>query len=402
MSRTAKPYRIAKRTNPRTPSQLQYQPVVRRLDGSEWAGSKFKLLREAEAEAVSMMDQLRDGRVPRVRDSSTLAEFIRAEMESRVYYPSSRLAHQTRANLLVRVAGDVKLADIDVTESRRIHRLICEAHSVKKRPYARSFQKLAWNLYGTFVRSAHEAKLLTRGNDPYLPSRVEWPYQEQAKSGSAEYVSPEDRERFLAVVAKERPDRLVLVKLLWDGGLRIGEALPLSPEDFEPLSNTLNVRRTVTRTSTGAITVGPTKGKRERRIQLSAEMGRTLRQQIRDGASEELIFPSPRGGDRVLSYMQVLRDWQKWSEKAGLRSSPHVARHSAATDLIRAGVHDSVVAQQLGHSSTKTLGRYYSHVQEQDLRDAMEMRAAWEAKRKSGPETGQPSEEGSAGTAGLG
>lgn len=51
--------------------------------------------------------------------------------------------------------------------------------------------------------------------------------------------------------------------------------------------------------------------------------------------------------------------------------APHVARHTYATRLLRAGVPIEVVAELLGHSSSQTTEMTYSHLTVEDHRNAL-------------------------------
>lgn len=60
-------------------------------------------------------------------------------------------------------------------------------------------------------------------------------------------------------------------------------------------------------------------------------------------------------------------------ESAGIpRTTPHVLRHTFATEAMRAGVPDKVVAQALGHSSLMELERY-QHARVEDVAKCMDM-----------------------------
>ena len=48
--------------------------------------------------------------------------------------------------------------------------------------------------------------------------------------------------------------------------------------------------------------------------------------------------------------------------------TPHVARHTYATDLLRRGVPAHVVAELLGHSSAQTTQSVYAHLTAEDHR----------------------------------
>lgn len=59
-------------------------------------------------------------------------------------------------------------------------------------------------------------------------------------------------------------------------------------------------------------------------------------------------------------------------EAAGIpRVTPHILRHTFATEAMRAGISDRVVAQALGHTSLTELRRY-QHARVEDVAECME------------------------------
>ena len=78
----------------------------------------------------------------------------------------------------------------------------------------------------------------------------------------------------------------------------------------------------------------------------------------------EVLFPNARGGRLSADSVQYLV--RKYTQVAavrcttlrGKRVSPHVLRHSAAMELLAAGVDSSVIALWLGHESVNTTQIY--------------------------------------------
>jgi integrase len=350
--------------------------AISMIDGKAVSGSRHRLEREALKAAKAKERDHEDGRLINRKDSVTLETFIRKEMDARQYYPSSRITYLLRAEMIIKVAGATKLADLDPTVCRTIHRKLCELLSPKGRPYARTTQKQTWNLFTGLIRSAQEQRLVNPG---VLPYRVDWPYQESAPSTRDKYVTPEDADRFIAAVVADRPELLLAVKTIFETGCRIGEVIALAPADLADVGDVLAVTKSATRAVDSSWTIGPTKGKRDRQVPISAALAAELRAYRRSHGNARFLFPAPNGG--MINYSSFLKQWDRSRFSTGINITPHVGRHAAATDMIRAGVHDSVVAAQLGHQSTKTLAAYYSEVQLQDQRDALEKRSAWRAAR---------------------
>jgi integrase len=61
--------------------------------------------------------------------------------------------------------------------------------------------------------------------------------------------------------------------------------------------------------------------------------------------------------------MNFSRAFRRLAKRAGLGSiGPHTLRHTAATEMLRQGLHPKVVSDRLGHASTRMTLDVYSHV----------------------------------------
>jgi integrase/recombinase XerD len=109
------------------------------------------------------------------------------------------------------------------------------------------------------------------------------------------------------------------------------------------------------------------KGRKERSTPLRPDVARALRAWLhhdRDDDSQQIVFASSRGG--ALSRDAVERIVRRHVAVAARacpslkrkRVTPHTLRHSAAMELLRAGVDRSVIALWLGHESMETTQMY--------------------------------------------
>ena len=108
------------------------------------------------------------------------------------------------------------------------------------------------------------------------------------------------------------------------------------------------------------------KGRKERctplRKEVAAVMSRWLRE--RKGEPEEPLFPNARGGplsrdgvEYLLGRHAAIAAQQCPSLKTK-RVSPHVLRHTAAMELLQAGVDRTVIALWLGHETLNSVQVY--------------------------------------------
>jgi integrase/recombinase XerD len=174
--------------------------------------------------------------------------------------------------------------------------------------------------------------------------------------------------RQLLDACSRRRDRL-LFAVLYDTGLRIGEALGLRHEDLDP-------RRQTIRVVAGHNANGARAKSGERTVPASAGLF-TLYADYLDFEYGDLdtdhvfvnLWGSPQGA--ALSYSTVIDHCRRLRRATDVLFSPHTLRHTFATDLLRAGVATAVVSELLGHSQVTTTIGIYEHLDVEDLRAAM-------------------------------
>jgi integrase len=148
-----------------------------------------------------------------------------------------------------------------------------------------------------------------------------------------------------------------MVRVFTDTGLRLGEVLPLRPEDFD--GETLRVRRTAhegeilegTKTDHGEIDAGRT-------VPVPATLAWLLEAQIQlNGPDSDLLFTTPTG--RLWRERNFYRDvWRPAQQASGLDIRPHECRHSYVTHLRATDVNDADLAEIVGHRVETMLARY--------------------------------------------
>jgi integrase len=171
-------------------------------------------------------------------------------------------------------------------------------------------------------------------------------------------------------------DRFLLV-LLAESGMRIGQALGLRHADF--VSHRREVR-IVPRwdNANGA----RAKTLEEHTIPISAGLVRLytgyMFQEYGECDSDYLfvnLFAEPYG--RPLRYQAVHQLVRRLRARTGIWFTPHMLRHSRATDLLRHGVGVDVVARLLTHRCSTTTSQTYVHLDVDDLRAELTRSGAW-------------------------
>jgi integrase/recombinase XerD len=158
----------------------------------------------------------------------------------------------------------------------------------------------------------------------------------------------------------------VLVALLNEAGLRIGEALGLRHEDVRTADGVVDVRARENANGARAKTWGRQVPVTAAWFRLHAEY---LHREYGDLDSDYVfvgLWSRPVG--RPLTYSAVADLFTRLSRVTGVLASPHTFRHTYATRLLRAGVKAEIVQKLLGHASVSTTIDIYAHLSMEDVR----------------------------------
>jgi integrase len=153
-----------------------------------------------------------------------------------------------------------------------------------------------------------------------------------------------------AIPAANVRDR-ALFTLLYETGIRVGEALALHYSDLDLSQDDEKIR-----------VFG--KGQRERTVLLTAapESIRLLRRHLKQShitAGSVFRGDARYGGSPLpLDYSVIRKAWSAYCATAGVQATIHQLRHSRATLLIQAGVPLTTIRKQLGHRNIQSTLRY--------------------------------------------
>jgi integrase len=251
---------------------------------------------------------------------------------------------ETVADLTSRHLNDLGAGHLDGTRSRS-GRAISKAtvHSYMR----------AINSFIGWARAQGEASA-ARGRLPSMRKRV------------LDTLSREEIQSMEDAAATER-DKLI-VRVLADTGMRLGELLALRPNDLrsEGGKNVIKVRG---------------KGDRERLVPLAPSLARRLRRfadRSRAQATSDRLFLTLRRGRTSgqldsLTESAVEQMIRSLAEVAGIakRVYPHLLRHSFATEYLRRGGNPILLQQILGHSSLTMITQTYQHLTVADAHEEL-------------------------------
>jgi len=187
--------------------------------------------------------------------------------------------------------------------------------------------------------------------------------------------SPEEWARLFGCIQTRYPTQArndALLRLMYVTGLRVGEALALRVRDFDA--------------DLGKVTV--TEGKTGQRVVPLPNDVNTLRRSIERWLAfrrswkptSDLLFVTATGAPMRTS--AVRRTMALYGERSGIgHVTPHMLRHSAASEMFAAGAPPIGVQRVLGHRSLRTTLETYAHASDTHALEAMNLRAEHDRKR---------------------
>ncbi len=181
---------------------------------------------------------------------------------------------------------------------------------------------------------------------------------------SLDLITPQELDRLMNAPDKNTPQGLrdrAILQLLFSTGLRISELTSLSIDDVDLTRDEFSIRG---------------KGDKVRVVFLSDDAKESIDTYLksRKDMSDALFIQYGKNAkaskDVRLSPRAVQRSLKMSATKAGItrKVSPHVIRHSFATDLLSNGADIRSVQALLGHANIGTT-QIYTHVTDKHLRD---------------------------------
>jgi integrase/recombinase XerD len=156
-------------------------------------------------------------------------------------------------------------------------------------------------------------------------------------------MSQEEVNRFLLAV--ENPKHRVILTVCYAAGLRVSEAVRLTPEAIDS-------QRLVIRVAAG-------KGSKDRYVMLSPKLLDILRAYWRKARPQHWLFPGDLPGQPITtSAVEVVCRQIREQAAIGKPVTPHSLRHAFAVHLLESGADVRTIQLLLGHRSLSTTARY--------------------------------------------
>lgn len=202
--------------------------------------------------------------------------------------------------------------------------------------------------------------------------RLGMPPDNFGKKYPAEVLTTTEVKALLAAMPRRGfagPRNRALVVVMWRSGLRVAEALALTPKDVDLERGTINVLHG--------------KGDRSRVVGIDPEAAALVdlwiqqRRKLRIGPNRALfcVISVPRQGRPLYSsYVREMLKDAATKARIEKRVHPHGLRHTYAAQLAGEGVPIHVIRKALGHSSLATTERYVDHLAPLEVIRAMQRR----------------------------
>lgn len=215
------------------------------------------------------------------------------------------------------------------------------------KPYSKAYLKTIHNqLSAIFNHAVRYYKL------PENPARTVGNMGSE-KGIQMKYWTREEYLRF-AEYMMDDPVGYYYFQMLYWCGLREGEALALTAEDFDFNKNTVSVTKTFQHLKGRDVITEPKTPKSNRIVQMPAFLAEELQEYVK-------MFYEPQPGDRIfpVSKSYLYRKMQQGSKAQGLEKIRiHDLRHSHVSLLIDMGYNAVAIADRMGHESIDITYRY--------------------------------------------
>ena len=172
---------------------------------------------------------------------------------------------------------------------------------------------------------------------------------------------------------RENPTIYTVFNLFFYSGMRMGELLAITLNDFDFKNDTVSITKNLAIIDGEAVSKG-TKTKKSNRV---VALPRPVMDMVK-AYSDSLCDHDPTGRLFKESKSSLHRDMKKYCEISGVRKIKiHELRHSHASHLIELGASPLTISERLGHEDIKTTLNTYSHLYPNKQSEIAEMLAKY-------------------------
>ncbi len=162
-----------------------------------------------------------------------------------------------------------------------------------------------------------------------------------------------------------------LITLLYETGIRIGQALGLFHEDIRSFDNEIHIIPRIQH-----VNQARAKTYQANRIPVSQALMHHYSEYVINELpatdTQPYVFVALQGPHQgqPLRYTAIQDLFNRFSRKLERKITPHMLRHTHATDLIQAGWNMALVQKRLGHKSIQSTVNTYTHLTDEAMKTA--------------------------------
>lgn len=147
----------------------------------------------------------------------------------------------------------------------------------------------------------------------------------------------------------------VLIQLLIDTGMRIGETLEILVDDIDINNRCIYLQ------------AENTKSRKGRNIFFSVELSKELRRWLQYKDSDHLFCSS---GGNSLDVRSIEKNFRNYGERIGISIHPHQLRNNFSKRFLMAGGNIYTLSKLLGHSSVTVTEKAYLDLSDTDIKES--------------------------------
>jgi integrase/recombinase XerD len=174
-----------------------------------------------------------------------------------------------------------------------------------------------------------------------------------------------------------------LVSLLYETGMRIGQALGLYHQDIKSFDNEVHI---IPRED--HVNHVRTKSYQVSCLHINQVLMQCYVQyvttELTESANQHYVFIALKGPHKgqPLRYTAIQNLFKRFSRVPERKITPHMLRHTHATELIHAGWNMSLIQKRLGHKSIQTTVNTYIHINNEEMKAAFKRYEEYQDDRK--------------------
>ena len=243
--------------------------------------------------------------------------------------------------------GDMRICDIDISTVRKWqNELISHENG-----YSQTYLKTVHNQLSAIFNFAVKYYKLPSNPAAACGSMG------KKKAEGMQFWTKEEFDQFIPHVS-DKPMSKVIFYLFFYSGIREGELLALTLNDFDFDKNTVSITKNYARVNNQDIIQTPKTPKSKRTITLPAEIMEMVKEyggMLYDYKPTDRLFPTQKSF--------LTREMVRGCKLSGVKKIRiHDLRHSHASLLIELGFAPLLISERLGHENVETTLNTYSHL----------------------------------------